>query len=72
MVYQLTSIAKVIRAIIHNAEQFGLRVDDGNVTNLLDTNLLKDISWIDISSALDVAGFKDRFPISIHKMSFRV
>jgi hypothetical protein len=70
MVHQLASIAKVIKAVIRNAEQSGLRVDDGNVTQLLADNLPKDICYIDIGSALVVAGFSKRFPVSIRRLAF--
>ena len=72
MVYQVASIAKVIKAIIRNAEQCGLIINDGNVTQLLANNLPKDIGYIDIGSALVVAGFSKRFPVSIRRLAFRV
>jgi hypothetical protein len=72
MVYHLSSIAKVIRAIIRNAEQSGVRVDDSNVTQLLADNLPKDIGYMVIGSALVAAGFSKRFPVSIRRLAFRV
>ena len=65
MVYQLSSIAQVCRTIIRNAEQEGYAVTDANVGRLLTANLPNGITWTDISEALVVAGFSDRFPSTI-------
>jgi hypothetical protein len=70
MVYQLASIAKVIRAIIRNAEQSGTVINENNIVHLLCDNLPKNIHYSEIGSALDVAGFRNRFPDAIHRLSF--
>lgn len=58
---KLEEIAGRVRAIIADAEQAGVVIDDGNVIDLLADN----ITWIplaDLRDALVVAGLAARFP----------
>jgi hypothetical protein len=62
----LINIAEQVRTIVQAAEAEGVRIDDGNVVDLIADNITR-ASLSDIRSAIVVAGYSARFPKATSK-----